>query len=156
LPRFAAVRNTTRGQLILGGIAIGFVLIIAGLGLSQRNLSIQRPSDLGLVFLVVLFMFLGPLIVILVPMPRHYVIDSGLLGYPRWGGLRRGTISLSLLSTFRIEGRDETTATIVLFADGRRKLTIPEDLLADSRLFRDVLKQAGLREEPPRFRSNPR
>src|SRR5437867_4396568 len=52
LPRFAAVRNTTRGQLILGGIAIGFVLIIAGLGLSQRNLSIQRPSDLGLVFLV--------------------------------------------------------------------------------------------------------
>lgn len=152
LPRFALVRDATRTQLILGGTAIGVVLVIAGFGISQRGLDLLSLRDLGVVLLIAFLIFVGALMVVLISMPRHYVIRADVLEYPRWGGLRRGKIMLAHVKSLRREGRDESSATVFLVSDDRRLLTIPEDLLADPSKFRDALMRAGLKEEASRFR----
>lgn len=151
-PQFASVRDRTRGQLLLGGVVIGIVLIIAGVGLSQRPLNLHSVRDIGIVILICVFGFLGVLLIALVPMPRHYVIRDGLLEYPRWGGLRRGRILLRDLQAYNVEGRDEASAAIVLWSRRGRALTLPQGLLASPNLFRKALASAGLLERPPRFR----
>src|SRR2546425_576074 len=151
-PRFASVRDATRTQLLLGGLVIGIVLIITGLGLSQRPLDLQSVRGLGIVILIGFFALLGILFVALLPAPLHYIIRGGVLEYPRWGGLRRGCISLSELDAFNVEGRDQTSASIVLWSSKGRVLSLPEDLLASPRDFRETLASAGLPERPPRLR----
>ena len=153
--RYKEVQTRTRLGLIGGLGAIGLALISIGIGWTASASTTAPLRDWVLGGFTVVFGALGILFIVLLPPSRYYIIHNGRLGYPRWGGIRRGRVSLSEFDAFRREGRDANSATLFLFRQGKRTLTIPEDELASPGTFARCLHSNGLEELPPRFRIRP-
>jgi|SRR5467141_1254878 len=155
---FHSMVNKMRTRFILAGLVTGFALIAGAYGLSTTP-DFSLPRTWGILSATV---FLGVIsglsFSVAAVAPSHfYSIRAGALEYPKWGGLAgRGRVVLSSEDSFRREGRDDVSASLVLSRGGRRLILVPEDLLADPGKFIETLRVLGVREEPSRFRRSVR
>ncbi|OGS49838.1 MAG: hypothetical protein A3K65_04145 [Euryarchaeota archaeon RBG_16_68_12] len=87
---------------------------------------------------------LSALALLLVPSrQRYYAIADRVMKYPRWGGLRRGTLPLDESISVR---RDQKYSIFLLFREGKRVLVVPADDLASPDGFKAALLANGARE----------
>lgn len=135
-----------------------FVAVVTGLAggvglfsLGQQNWSLASPRDWAILVLTAFFWMLAFVFTYSLTTEAYFTINARYLSFPRWGGLKRGTILISPEHTLRREGRDEGTAFIVLFEGNRRRMVIPEDYLTDPAEFMNVLLSNGAKQLQPRF-----
>ena len=152
-PRFSVVQSMLRKRMAVLAVVVAFSLVLAFAAVAQRGLALSSPGDLAILTLLLFFSALEVLALVLITRQVFFAIVEGVLHYPRWGGLLRATVPLSGVTAFRREGKDETTASVVLFTAGKRFLVVPEDYLTDPSRFMEGLRQSGVSELPARFRA---
>src|SRR3990170_2443824 len=143
---FVAVQNAQRRKLMLFIAAMFLALGVIVISVWSRGVNSSSPRDWLFMALMVIVTFAGILGLAILPRSRHYQIVNRTLDYPRWGGIRRGRLSLTTVDAFRREGRDPRASSIVLLTAKRRTFLLPEDLLASPPAFVETLRSLGLTE----------
>ncbi len=82
----------------------------------------------------------------LLPKRRYYVIDGGILEYPRFGYTQRFGLSLREVPEYRREGNGSRKRIVLLSPRGKRRLDIAESDLADPDAFAQTLRFWRVRE----------